>query len=168
MFGALMIVGAGAFIGRLQARRLQDRSAEIRRFIRILGLLETEISYGVTPLPEALLRIAKRSVPPLAGMLESIGTKLAADDQAVMDVWQQTMYREWSQTAMRAAEKEIILQLGFTLGTTDREDQIKHLRLASKQLESVELEALEDQRKYEKLWKSLGLLGGALIAVIMY
>lgn len=168
LFGALLIVLAGAMIGRLQAKKLSDRPGQIRRIVRILGQLETEIAYGFTPLPAALRKVAKQTAEPLSSLFEQIGSRLEQEEQAVMDVWQQTIYREWHRTAMKTAEKEVVIGLGYTLGTTDREDQIKHLRLAAKQLEGLELEAAEDQKKYEKVWRSLGLLGGALVAVIMY
>lgn len=168
LLGAFMIVFACMMIGRLQARKLSDRPGQIRRFVRLLGQLETEISYGFTPLPDALHKLGKQSAEPFAGLLSEIARRLDKEDQAVLDVWQQIVERQWHRTAMRGGEKDIIVGLGSTLGTTDREDQIKHLRLAAKQLDSMEAEAAEERRKYEKMWKSLGLLGGALIAVIMY
>ena len=69
---------------------------------------------------------------------------------------------------MKQAEQEVVLQLGSVLGVTDRSDQIKHLRLAISQLQAEETESREDQRRYEKMWKSLGVLIGALIVILMY
>lgn len=168
LFGAVLVVLSCALIGMLQARRMSDRPMQIRRFVRILGQLETEISYGFTPLPDALGRIGKQSAEPFASLFAEIAGRLAKEEAAVLDIWKHTMVRRWGQTAMRGSEKEVIVQLGFTLGTTDREDQVKHLRLAAKQLETIEAEAEEEKRKYEKMWRSLGLLGGLLIALIMY
>jgi stage III sporulation protein AB len=168
LLGALFILFAGVMIGRIQANRLRDRPIQIGRFVRLLTQLETEISYGFTPLPNALIKLGKQSAEPHASFLTEAGNQLMQGDQAVMDVWRLSLQWIWPQTAMRAGEKEILLGLGLTLGATDREDQIKHLRLAAKQLEVMEFEAAEDRRKFEKMWKSLGLLGGALLAVIMY
>lgn len=44
---------------------------------------------------------------------------------------------------------------------------MKHLRLALLQLKSEEDAAREDQAKYEKMSKSLGLLSAALIVILM-
>lgn len=168
LFGAALIVLSGTMLGMLKAKRLADRPLQIRRFVRILGQLETEITYGYTPLPEALAKIGSQASEPFASIFSELATRLAREEAAVMDIWQQTMVRRWPLTAMRSGEKEIIVQLGLTLGTTDREDQIKHLHLAAKQLESLEIEAAEDRRRYERMWRSLGLLGGLLIAIMMY
>ncbi len=166
--GALLILFAGMMIGRLQAKRLSDRPMQIGRFIRIMDQLETEIEYGYTPLPDALRKLALQSAQPHATFLSEVARQLDSDNRSLLEVWQEMLTRIWPQTAMRAGEKDILLGLGYTLGATDREDQVKHLRLAAKQLEGMEYEATEERRKFEKMWKSLGLLGGALLAVIMY
>lgn len=168
LFGALLLVGAGTLLGLMHARRLADRPAQIRRLVRILNQLETEIAFGYTPLPEALERIGRQAAEPLSSLFREAEERLRRDELAVFEAWQTAVERSWGNTAMKNSEKEILLQLGNTLGATDRDDQTRHLRLAARQLESLEPEAAEEQRKYEKMWKSLGLLGGALIAVILY
>lgn len=69
---------------------------------------------------------------------------------------------------MKAAEKEIWLQFGQRVGASDREDQIKHIRLAMHQLKQEEDEARDEATRFSKLWKSLGLLAAALIVILMY
>lgn len=166
--GALLLVGAGTLLGWLNARRLADRPAQIRRLVRLLSQLETEISYGYTPLPEALGRIGRQASEPLGSLFREAARGLEREELAAADAWQSALDRTWGMTAMKSGEREIMAALGRTLGRTDRDDQVRHLRLAVKQLEALEPEAAEEQRKYEKMWKSLGLLGGALVAVILY
>lgn len=166
--GALMLIGAGALLGWMRAGRLADRPAQIRRLVRLLSQLETEIAFGYTPLPEALARIGRQAAEPLASLFREAAARLERGETAAWEAWQAALDGVWERTAMQQGEKEILLTLGRTLGATDRDDQVRHLRLAAKQLESLEPEAAEAKRKYEKMWKSLGLLGGALVAVILY
>jgi stage III sporulation protein AB len=169
LIGAILIVVAGAMIGHLKARKLADRPAQIRRFIRVLQQLETEISYGFTPLPEAMHKLALQTTEPLSTMFSVVSSNLQSPlGLSVKESWDQAILERWSYTAMQEGEQDIIVQLGSSLGTTDREDQLKHLRLASSQLGSMESEAAEEQRRFEKMWRSLGVLGGALIVVMMY
>jgi stage III sporulation protein AB len=169
LLGALLVVFACAMLGFAQARRLRERPLQIRRFIIILQQLETEITYGFTPLPEALAKLARQTTEPISSFLNEVARRLqAAERLTVRQVWDLSLNDFWPSTAMKEAERETIHQLGNTLGTTDREDQLKHLRLAANQLVGREADAMEDQRRYEKMWRSLGVLGGALIVVIMY
>lgn len=169
LLGAALIVLAGAMIGHIKARRLADRPAQIRRFIRVLQQLETEIAYGFTPLPEALFKLAHQTAEPFATLFADIAANLrSGSGLTVKEAWEQAVKERWPYTAMQEGEQDILLQLGSSLGTTDREDQLKHLRLTSSQLGSMESEAAEEQRRFEKMWRSLGVLGGALIVVMMY
>ena len=59
---------------------------------------------------------------------------------------------------MKRSEKEALLELGQSLGVSDREDQMKHLQLAVRQLQHEEAEARDKQLKYEKLCRSRGAL----------
>lgn len=169
LIGALMILAAGAMIGFGQARRLRERPVELRRFIMMLQQLETEIEYGFTPLPEALYKLGRQHRAQLSGMMADIAAQLKSEAGVTVDeAWRRSVGRYWPSLAMNQEDREIIVQLGAVLGTSDREDQLKHLRLAVSLLAAREAEAAEERRKYEKMWKSLGLLGGALIAVILY
>ena len=69
---------------------------------------------------------------------------------------------------MKVSEQEVVRQLSYTLGTSDRQDQLGHLSMAVRQLESEEAAAREDQARYEKMYRSLGLLCGAFIVILFY
>lgn len=169
IIGAVIILVAGTLIGFYRAAQYADRPKQIRQLIQSIQRLETEINYGFTPLPKALKRISRSTQGPVSNLFEQAATRLSQNDGlTTKESWQQIMDEEWSSTAMNVTEKEIMLQLGSTLGISDRNDQLKHLRLASNQLQSEEFTAKEEQIRYEKMCKSLGVLSGALIVIIMY
>ena len=169
LLGALLIIAAGTAFGFAQSRRLRERPLQIRRLLIMLQQLETEIAYGVVPLPEALAKLGRQTAEPLGGWLQETAARLGGDEPStVRDVWERTVAAYWPGTAMKEAEKETIVRLGHSLGATDRADQLKHLRLAAAQLTGFEAEAADERRRYETMWKSLGLLGGALIVVMLY
>lgn len=81
----------------------------------------------------------------------SASNRLSAQEsleQAAINVWQFT--------AMKAPEQEVIRQLSYTLGTSDRKDQLRHLATAVRQLESEESAAREEQARYEKCTAAWG------------
>lgn len=169
LIGALLIFAAGTAFGFAQSRRLRERPLQVRRLLIMLQQLETEIAYGVVPLPEALAKLGRQTAEPLAGWLLETARRLGAGHSStVRDVWEQTITAYWPRTAMKDAEKETLVRLGHSLGATNRDDQLKHLRLAAAQLAGVEAEAADERRRYETMWKSLGMLGGALIVVMLY
>ncbi|MFS0722766.1 stage III sporulation protein SpoIIIAB [Paenibacillus sp. 1P07SE] len=168
LLGAILILFAGTMIGFQQAARFAERPRQLRQMANALQRLETEIGYGYTPLGEALRRAGTALAEPAGGLLISTADRLTAgEDVTFHECWEAALQAHWPATAMKRSELDIMLQLGTLLGISDREDQIKHLRLALLQLQSEEDAAREDQVRYEKMCKSLGILAAALIVILM-
>lgn len=169
MIGALIVFTAGVLLGFHRAATYADRPKHIRQCIHTLQRLETEISYGFTPLPQALQRTSEALNEPLKTIIAKAAENLQHNDSKPTAMcWSEALLQGWERTAMQQTERDIMLQLGSTLGISDRNDQIKHVHLAMHQLQSEEALAKEEQQRYEKMWKSLGALGGALIVILMY
>ncbi|UJF31261.1 stage III sporulation protein SpoIIIAB [Paenibacillus hexagrammi] len=167
--GSVLILGAAAWFGFLQASHYARRPKQIRLMISALQRMETEIVYAVTPLPDAFRSLSKQMAEPVSSMFRLTSERLiSAEGRSTREIWQHTITDMWRRTSMKQPEQEVVLQLGSVLGLSDRGDQIKHLRLAVSQLQAEEAEARDEQRRYEKMWKSLGVLVGALIVILMY
>jgi stage III sporulation protein AB len=167
--GAIFILFAGTMFGFYQALQLSRRPRQIRQLVQALQRLETEILYGFTPLPDALRSVSRQLVLPLSQMFRLAADQLSdPSGKSTEESWRYAVESSWQHTAMKSTEQEAFRQLGLTLGMTDREDQIKHLRLTVSQLQAEELTAWEEQKRYEKMWKSLGLLSAALVVILMY
>lgn len=168
LLGAMLIIVAGTLIGFQQAARFAERPKQLRQLAHALQRLETEIGYGHTPLPEALARTAASSPPPISDMLKQAAEGVWAEDGPSFQVsWSEAIKLHWRDTSLKAAEQAIMLRLGTTLGISDKDDQMKHLRLALTGLKAEEDAARDDQARYEKMWKSLGVLLAVLIVILM-
>lgn len=169
--GMMLVLFAGTMIGFVKASGFAARPKQIRQLIHALQRLETEISYGQTPLPIALDRIAGVVAPQVARMFKDIATALSTEavrtGETAREIWERAIKARWPETAMKAPEQEALLRLGSTLGASGRDDQLKHIRLAMAQLQAEEANARDDQQRYEKLSRSLGALGAALIVILM-
>lgn len=168
LIGATLIMGAATAIGFYQALLLARRPRHIRHLLQALKRLETEIHYAYTPLPDALRSVARGLSPPIAGLLAQTALLLEQSAGTTHESWLLASDRWWNRTAMKAAERDVWLSLGTTIGNTDRDDQMKHLRLAATHLQAEEQSATEEQKRYESMWRNLGVLGGALLVILMY
>jgi len=169
LIGALLIIGASTMYGFYRASSYAERPRQIRQLIHAVNRLATEISYGSTPLPDALDKLSHQLHRPLDRMFQEAAIRLRRERNAtVRQVWQETVDRYWALTAMKSPEKEAFIELGSTLGVSDRENQLKFLELAKHQLQHEEAAAREEQMRFEKLSRTLGVLGGALIVILIY
>ncbi|REK77350.1 stage III sporulation protein SpoIIIAB [Paenibacillus paeoniae] len=168
LLGAVLILVAGTLIGFQQAARFAERPRQLRQLAHALQRLETEIGYGHTPLPEALNRTAAATAEPIASLFRRTAEELKSEQGwSFQECWERSVQVIWIETSMKASERGVMLRLGSTLGISDKEDQMKHLRLALLQLKSEEDAARDDQGRYEKMWKSLGALLAVLIIILM-
>lgn len=167
--GAMCVIFAGTMLGFYQALQLSARTRQIRQVMQGLQRLETEITYSFTPLSQALRLVADTMAGPVAGLFARTAEALEERQTAtVQESWRLSVDECWSRTAMKRPERDAVLQLGAVLGKSDRSDQAKHLRMTVSLLAAEEAEAAEENRRYGKMWRSLGLLTGVLIVILMY
>ncbi|MNM47440.1 stage III sporulation protein SpoAB [compost metagenome] len=169
LLGAILILASATLGGFTAARRFAQRPRSIRGLIAALQRLESEITYGYTPLPEAMGRIAAQSLEPLRSLFLDIADDMGdPHNRTAREAVERAVRSHWQATAMKAPERESLRQLSFTLGVSDRQDQANHIALALRQLAQEEQTAREEQAKYEKMSRSLGVLLGALIVILIF
>ena len=72
------------------------------------------------------------------------------------------------ENAVSAEEKERIAQLGERLGYLDREMQLRQLSLYESEFERMIQNAKETAPAKKKMYHSLGVFGGAMIAILFW
>ena len=168
LLGAVLILVATSWAGFELARHLMERPKQLRQLKVALQSLEAEIMYGHTPLAEASKHIAKQLDKPLTWFFTTFANKLEKGDVSVKQAWNDSLEEVWKSTAFKSAEIEILKQFGETLGQHDLATQQKHIVLAMTHLEREELDARDKQARYEKMFKSLGILSGLLLVILLY
>lgn len=167
--GAVLVILAFSLAGFQYAKRFRERPEQIRQLRTAITSLETEIGYGLRPLQEALSLIAERSGSPLRELLERCGQRLRElEGESTYYCLKQAVEESWSLTAMKNGEKEIFLDICKNLGQSDRQTQLQHLTLAKQNLEIEEQKARAEQQQYEKMYKTLGVLAGVLVIILLY
>lgn len=167
IIGAVLIVMATTLIGFEISKRLSERPKQLRLFKSALQSLEAEIMYGHTPLHEASRKLSLQMPKPLSTFFEEFSNQLTSIETTVKDAWQNSLQHIWKETALKQSEYEILLQLGENLGKHDRYTEQKQIILTLTHLEREEKEAHEKQNRYEKMAKSLGVLSGLLIVILL-
>ncbi|MBM7855480.1 stage III sporulation protein AB [Desulfohalotomaculum tongense] len=168
LFGAVMVLCACGYAGFSMARNYQQRPKELRCLQSALQMLETEISYGATPLPDALEQVARRSESSVAGLFALTREQLLnGEGITAREAWDEALKQFYRSSAIKAGDAAVLKALGAGLGISDREDQVKHLRLAREQLKIETAKAEEEAVRNVKLYNYLGFLGGLTIVLIL-
>lgn len=169
ILGACLVLVATSWMGFEIARSYRERPKQIRQLRSALSLLETEIGYGIRPLTVACQEVSLRTQDSISNLFNACGENLQQMDGAsTYECFKKAIDQEWKNTAMKNPEKRILLDFSATLGISDREDQLHHLAMAKTNLEVEEKKSRDEQMQYEKMFKTIGVLTGALIILLIY
>lgn len=163
-----MVIGATGGFGLMVSSNYRRRVTELRLLRSGLQMLETEIVYASTPLPEALRRVASRVAPDVGRFFgEAASLWERPDGDPGQAIWFEALSKYLRSSALMPEDAEVLKALGASLGVSDKVDQEKNLALAKKQLEEQEQIAEAERSRYERVWRTLGFLVGATIVLAM-
>lgn len=168
LIGSLFVILACTGGGFLIAQGYSNRTKEIRQLQNIITYIETEIIYGQTPLITIMTNISEREQGQLAKIFANIAESMQKNEGTFAEAWQTAFEQMVSDTSLKASEVQVMQQLGKIMGRSDRANQQKYLRVALSHLQTEEQDAHELQKKYEKLSRTLGILTGILIVLLLF
>ena len=162
--GAIFIVaGCGGF-GFSVAANYRQEERRLRELIRALQLMQCELQYRLTPLPE-LCRLAGQAS---GGVIKEVLMGLAAelewqtepDAASCMDsVLKRTQ-------TLSARSRRLLHQLGKTLGRFDLEGQQQGLQATCSACIAASNSLREDRTVRLRSYQTLGLCAGAALAIL--
>ena len=167
--GIFLILLAGTGIGYSKSRELTFREKNLRIFLQLVIFLKGEIRCGNMALPEAFQEIAGK----LPGMYRDLLEKVSAELKKSQGFSLGEIFYRYSMEKIRGLpfsgeERELICSLGGRLGYLDREMQLRQLDLYEEDV----LRCLDNLRRgmpeKKKIYQSLGVLGGILLAVLLW
>ena len=167
LLGAIFIFFASFIAGHLATIDLICRPKQLASLQRGILALETEISYGSTPLPKAFQQAASQ-----AGELQDVFLDTAQKLQigngfTAGEAWQDVLLEKAKALSLKKEDLHIALLMGENLGLSDGEDQLKRLTLLRARLHTQEEFALKEKDKLVKVWQSLSVaIGFALILIL--
>jgi stage III sporulation protein AB len=168
ILGGLLVLAACGLMGIAASNKYSQRPKDIRRFRASVQMLETEIIYGCTPLPQAFHNIAFKMDGPLKLFYNLVSEDLLLGwSYSLGTAWSKSLDKLIKDTNMNMADRELIDEFGKVLGGSDREDQKKHFELFYIQLKQNEEMAEDARKKNEKMYKSLGFLSGIVIFILL-
>ncbi len=169
LLGSMLIVTSSTFIGNSIAQKYIKRAKEIRIFQVGLQMLETEVAFSLNNLPDALNKIGA-SIPEDVGRVFKYTSDLLSKRTGIsaQEAWSSSISNFDTHLNLDRDDKEILIAFGNSLGSSDKENQIKNIHLTCTKLSIQEKKAEELKLKNVKLYKNLGVLAGVLLVLILF
>lgn len=163
----IMVVG-GTGLGFYYSAQWRKRLELLKWLHQTMNLLKGEISLGNLPLPDAFIRISRRVPSPMADFLRSLGKKMKSQPgEPFSEIFTAEVRHILGKTCLANEDLQQLEDLGAHLGYLDRQTQLRTLDLYTHNLEDTIQELKEELPKRRKMYRSLGILGGLFLAVLL-
>lgn len=155
----------GLFLDKLEVYRMNDLKKLKQAFIYLKG----EIDYMITPLPLAMEQAGSRIDSNIGKIFTYAGELMSKKSgYNASELWEKAVERYIDDTYLSRADKSILLSFGNALGYLDKEMQKNNINLCILYLED-EMKKLDlHHQKNGRLYRSLGILSGLLIVILLY
>ena len=166
--GAGLVIFSCSALGYSKSIHMTRRLQQLREIEKMVFLILGEITYRREALPEALGTVAYRLPEPLAGFLKEVSEAAGQYQGACFqEIFKEKAKTYLSGTALCPKDLEEFLQLGAYLGYLDITMQKNTITLYLEQLKR-EMENLQrEMPAKQKLYRSMGTLGGIFLAIML-
>ncbi|MBQ6250545.1 stage III sporulation protein AB [Ruminococcus sp.] len=158
----ILIVLCGAFCGALNAEKLKHRVQLCCEAEKLMRLSETMIRTGGSDIYSIVKKLKAEKAKYIA-FISKLPDSFSADC-SIREKWRELLLRD---TSVPEEESAVLLEFGSVLGTTDVQGQLSSIDALL-----VRIEELREQRRQEylqkgRLYRSLGVMAGVSVGIIL-
>ncbi|MCL2364706.1 MAG: stage III sporulation protein AB [Defluviitaleaceae bacterium] len=168
LLGAAVVVGGAAALGFHYAARESARLLDLLELKKALLILSSEIDYMRTPLPTAAANIGKRTERWVGPFFSQFGEALGANDgETAYQLWARVL-GQVDDAALTEEDVKVIDGFGKTLGYLDKQMQQNAIDYAVRYIDETAAALQVQAEKSKKMYRSLGVIGGLFLAVVLW
>ena len=164
--GSCIVILTAAYIGAGITGILRRRVTVLREFQTALELMEREMSYAGTAMPELLDLLADRIEAPVGGFFRRCGEKLdCLDRYGFGTVWRGEL--AGSELLLKGEEREVIGHLGDVLGRYDGEGQCAAIARVRLELADLQRRVEEERQRLGRVYQTVSVGAGVMLVILL-
>lgn len=164
----LMIFITSSYLGFIYGETFKKRHNQLKEILKALSILEGEIMYGSTPLPEALDNISVKVREPLNKVIKNVKDRLIYGNvESVYEGFIEEFSELEDEFYFNESDKRVIGDFFKSLGDSGVYGQGKIFTLAIEEIKLNIEEANDIRKKNTKLYRYLGICFGAMVTIFL-
>ena len=165
--GIVLIVISCAGLGMVKGNEMGQRLKLLKEWQRLILLLQQEISCHTT-LSDAFINVSKRALPPFQEFLMHLSERLTLyEGKSFCQLFSEEVNMTMKESSLSREDIEQMKTLGEMMEGADRAMQKKILERYGKELEITIGELRVQLPSKQKLYRSLGILGGVFLGILL-
>lgn len=163
LFILAMIIVTSSIIGILFSKKYANRENEIKEMKNALNMFATKIKFTYEPIPNVFMEIANKIKGNIGNIFDRAASRMK--EISAGEAWVQALTE--SKNNLSKEDIAVIQNLSRMLGQTDLEGQLSEIEIVNEFLTNQLENATEERKKNEKMYRTLGLVAGLTIAIIL-
>lgn len=157
-----LIIVITTYIGFFKSKKFSNRVKNLKDFKSSLNVFRSKIEFTYEPIKDIFLEISKVVYQDNENIFKSF---CESQNEDITVAWNEAVQN--SKLDLKQDDKDVFILLGKMLGKTDKTGQISQIDLVDNFLDKQISDSEEEKRKNEKLYKTLGVISGLVIAIIL-
>lgn len=157
-----LIVVICTLMGFKKSEKYKSREYILREAIMMFEGLKNEINYMLTPIPNAIEALRMNMKTNLKSVLGAVSVELLKHNTSGEAISIEIARLE----ELTAYDRQVISNGINALGKTDVEGQIGNINLTCNTLNTLLEDSIEAKKKNSKLYKTVGIATGLMIAIV--
>ncbi len=157
LLGAVLIISAGSIMGFYKAYELKQRIAGIIMLQNAFRLLETEIFYARTPVPQAMGLLEPKLCGVIQEFFRQVHNAVEQEHLPLYQAWEEALQCVESSSAFCEEEVSAIRSFGMSLGSGDVLEQQKNFQLLQQRLQQALHHAELKRTEKARIWQYMGV-----------
>lgn len=160
---AMAIVVICATIGIIKSKSYESREYILRETIMLFNGIKNEITYSLTPISNAIESIRHNMITPLKDVMGAVSFELLQYNVSSEKITNAIA----SLNELTPYDVQTISNGIISLGKTDVDGQIGVINMTNITLQNQLDDAIESKKKNSKLYKTVGLAMGLMLAIVL-
>lgn len=166
--GCILILIATTGAGFMYSEKYRKRVIQLKEFERTLLLLENQMEYTHTPLPEAFLNISKKAKEPVNLFFKGVSDLLNKGEvENVNEAFNEAFKKNKALFFLNETDIDVLNDLSKSLGCFGISGEKSVFNLINKNLKTHIEDSEEKAKKNVKMYRYLGFFMGAVIILII-
>ncbi len=158
-----LILISSTIIGITFSKKYAYRVKELQEMKSALNMFITKIKFTYEPIPSTFLYISEKVEGNISRIFKNAIEEM--ESKPAGEAWNSSL--DIISTNMKKEDIDVIKNLGRLLGKTDIDGQINEIKLVNSFLDTQIKNAEEEKNKNEKMYRTLGIVAGMTITILL-
>ena len=158
-----LILITSTIIGITFSKKYAYRVKELQEMKNALNIFMTKIKFTYEPIPSTFMYISEKVEGNVCKIFKNAVEEM--ESKSAGDAWNSSL--DTTVTNMKEDDIGIIKNLGRLLGKTDIEGQLNEIKLVNNFLDTQIRTAEDEKNKNEKMYRTLGIVAGMTITILL-